>query len=62
MPSLMGLSVLAAECAIAAEPAPASLENTARLTPITMTPKKPPYIAVGLKAPVTISCTANGKY
>ena len=34
MPSRAGWGVLAAECAMAAEPAPASLENAARLKPV----------------------------
>jgi hypothetical protein len=33
MPSLAGYFVLTAECAIAAEPAPASFEKAARLNP-----------------------------
>ena len=42
MPSLTGSWVLAAEWAMAADPAPASLEKQARLAPMTKTPKKPP--------------------
>ncbi len=42
MPSRTGYGVRAAEWAIAAEPAPASLENAARRNPCTSTPMKPP--------------------
>ena len=42
--------VLTAECAIEADPAPASFENAALLNPITNTPIKPPNPACGLKA------------
>ena len=42
MPSRTGYSVLAAECAIAAEPIPASFEKAARLKPTTKIPMNPP--------------------
>ena len=42
IPSRIGYWVRAAEWAIAAEPAPASLENAARWNPTTSTPTKPP--------------------
>ena len=60
MPSRTGYFVLAAECAIAAEPTPASLENAARLKPITSTPMKPPQAALGLKALSKIVPNAAG--
>ena len=41
-PSEAGYFVLTAECAIDAEPAPASLEKAARLNPVIKTPKRPP--------------------
>jgi hypothetical protein len=42
MPSRTGYFGRAAECAIAAEPTPASFENAARRNPVTSTPMKPP--------------------
>ena len=60
-PSRIGSSVLAAECAIGAEPSPASLENTARLMPITSTPMKPPYKASLSKANSKIVAKAAGE-
>ena len=50
IPSRAGSLVRAAAWAKAAEPRPASLEKAARLTPMTRTPKKPPYMACGEKA------------
>ncbi len=54
-PSETGSSVLAAACAIGAEPWPASLENSPRFTPHIMVSRKTPTPvpatpAVGLKA------------
>ena len=49
-PSSTGFLTLAAEWAIAAEPIPASFENTARLTPMIKTPRNPPKAASGEKA------------
>ena len=54
MPCRTGSFVLAAACAIAAEPRPASLEKTPRATPKRMpaqtaAPAKPPVAAVGEK-------------
>ena len=50
IPSSAGSSVLAAECAIGAEPCPASLEYKPLLTPLSkayakVAPKKPPVAA-----------------
>jgi len=42
IPSRIGSFVAAAECAMAAEPIPASFENAARLKPMKSTPIKPP--------------------
>ncbi len=61
MPSEAGLSVLTAECAIEAEPIPASLENSARWKPITMAPKMPPDAACPVKASETTKASAAGK-
>ena len=60
IPSSAGWETLAAECAIAAEPMPASLEKTARLTPMIKIPKKPPNPASKLKALVKINLIAPG--
>ena len=38
---------------------PASLENAARWKPTNMTPKKPPVMPSGLKAPFTIMPSAG---
>ena len=52
--------VFTAECAIDAEPAPASLENAALLNPTSNTPIIPPTpIAFGLNASVTIKLIAS---
>ena len=52
--------VLTAECAIEAEPAPASFENAALLNPTNKTPITPPTpIAVGLNASLRIKETAS---
>src|SRR5690606_12190701 len=48
-PSEGGLWVLAALCAIAAEPTPASFEKAARWNPTISTPIIPPFKALGLK-------------
>jgi len=50
--SLTGSLVLTAECAIDAEPTPASLEKHARWNPIIKTPINPPFIASALNAPI----------
>ncbi len=53
-PSDAGYFVFTAECAIAAEPTPASFENAALWKPIISTPNNPPEIPLGLKAPSQI--------
>ena len=62
MPSREGWGTLAAACAMAAEPMPASFENAARWNPTTSTPRNPPPIARGLKAPVKMSLKASGTW
>ena len=57
-PSDAAYLVFTAECAIDAEPAPASLENAALLNPVINTPKSPPKPAWGLKACVKIIAKA----
>ena len=52
IPSDTGSLVFAAECAIEAEPTPASLEKAALLNPIIKTPIKPPKPASGEKRPL----------
>ena len=59
-PSSTGLDVFAAECAMAAEPIPASLEKTALLIPIIKTPRNPPNAASGEKACSIIRLKADG--
>ena len=55
-PSLIGSLVLAAPCAIASVPTPASLENTPRRTPFEITaPIAPPAAAAPVKASETMS-------
>ena len=51
-PSLTGRRVLTVECAIAADPRPASFENAARWKPMIMTPTTPPPTPSGEKAPL----------
>ncbi len=46
-PSLTGFLVLTAECAMGAEPTPASLEKAARWKPTISTPTTPPAIPRG---------------
>ena len=59
-PSEAEYLVFTAECAIDAEPAPASLENAALLKPTNNTPINPPTpIAVGLKASLKIKEIAS---
>ena len=60
IPSLTGSSVFAAAWAIEADPTPPSLLKTALLIPSTKTPKKPPYIASGVKAWENILVTTPG--
>ena len=50
-PSEAAYLVFTAECAIEAEPIPASLENAARLNPWIKTPNTPPVIPAPVKAP-----------
>ena len=59
-PSRTGSSVLAAECAIAADPIPASFENTARLMPWMAMPTKPPIPASNENASEKIRPNAAG--
>ena len=49
-PSEAAYLVFTAECAMEAEPAPASLEKAARRKPVINTPSKPPNPAYGLNA------------
>ena len=49
-PSEAAYFVFTAECAMEAEPAPASLEKAARLNPVINTPNRPPKPACGLNA------------
>ena len=58
-PSDTGRRVLTAECAIGAEPMPASFENAARWKPTTMVPKMPPATLCMSKAPATIAPSAG---
>ena len=53
-PSVEGSFVFTAECAIDAEPMPASLENAARWNPTMRTPTMPPDTPSGENAPETI--------
>ena len=59
-PSLTGSGVRAVECAIAALPSPASLENTARRNPTMATPNRPPAMPSGANAPVQMAAHAAG--
>ena len=59
-PSVVGSSVFTAECAIGADPIPASLENTALQKPRIKTPRKPPVTPSGEKAPIKIDEIADG--
>ena len=59
-PSEAEYFVFTAECAIDAEPAPASFENAALLNPTNKTPITPPTpIAVGLNASLKIKENAS---
>ena len=53
-PSVIGSLVLTAECAIAADPTPASFEKAARLKPCIKAPTIPPATPSPVKAPVKI--------
>ncbi len=57
-PSVTGRRVLTAECAMGAEPTPASLENAARWKPMIRTPTTPPVTPSGEKAPLMMSPNA----
>ena len=59
-PSVAGSLVFTAECAIEAEPMPASLEKAARWKPTISTPMTPPATLSGLKAPVKMAPKAAG--
>ncbi len=59
-PSSTGWETLAAEWAMAAEPIPASLEKTARFTPIIRIPRNPPSPASKENALSKISTKAAG--
>ena len=54
IPSSTGCETFAAECAIAAEPIPASFEKTALFTPMINTPRNPPNAALGFNASLKI--------
>ena len=54
-----GLFVFEVECAILAEPIPASLLNAALRKPIIMTPMNPPFIPSGENAPLKINEKAS---
>ena len=54
IPSRTGSSVLAAECAIDADPTPPSLLKTPHFIPVTRAPIKPPKAAEGEKASLNI--------
>ena len=60
MPSDAGASVFTAECAIDAEPIPASLEKSARWNPMTMAPSRPPEAACPVKASEITNDSAAG--
>ena len=53
-PSVMGSLVRTAECAMAAEPTPASLEKAARRKPWISAPTRPPATPRPVKAPAKI--------
>ncbi len=59
-PSDTGCRVLTAECAMAAEPTPASFEKAARWNPMIRTPTAPPATPSGENAPLTMSPIAAG--
>ncbi len=59
-PCVTGSLVRTAECAIAAEPIPASLEKAALRKPKMRTAIIPPVTPPGLKASVTMLTTAPG--
>ena len=59
IPSVAGSLVLTAECAIGADPIPASFEKTALLKPKIKTPKNPPVTPSGEKAPTKIDLMAK---
>ena len=61
-PSVTGSLVRTAECAIEAEPTPASFEKAARLKPWISAPMAPPATPSGLKAPTTMAVTAAGTW
>ena len=58
-PSVIGSFVFTAECAIAAEPTPASFENAARLKPWISAPTMPPATPRPVKAPSKICPNAQ---
>ena len=60
VPSSTGFETFAAEWAIAADPIPASFENTARLIPMMSTPRNPPKAASGWNAWLIINWKADG--
>ena len=59
IPSVTGSFVFTAECAMAAEPTPASLEKAALLKPCTNTPTKPPLAASLEKAESKIKASTS---
>ena len=59
IPSVTGLFVFDVECAILADPIPASLLNAALRKPIIITPRNPPFIPSGENAPFQISEKAS---
>ena len=59
-PSVAGCLVFTAECAIGAEPRPASFEKAARWKPASSAPITPPAAASPLKAEETINPIAPG--
>ena len=61
-PSETGRRVFTAECAIGAEPRPASLEKAARRKPWMMTPIMPPVTPSGVNAPAKIWPNASGTW
>ena len=60
IPSVMGSFVLTDEWAIAADPMPASLENTARWKPIIIVPNTPPATPSPVNAPPKMLPMATG--
>ena len=59
-PSRTGYRVRAVAWAMAADPRPASFENTARRKPMMITPIMPPVMPSGVKAPVQMAAKAPG--